>query len=148
MGKIPLKFPGNRSIRCLTIPERPSGRHRPMTKILIFSALLLAPLAAHAECAIKDFAITDFKPSVESGMVNRLSLRGELMNNCATASAAQIRVDIKDESGRVIQTKKAWPAGTSNVTPGQAVKFDLGRLFHYQTGMASYTASIVSVRSW
>jgi len=119
-----------------------------MKSILIFSVLLLAPLAAHAECAIKDFAITDFKPSVATGMQTRLSLEGELMNNCAVASAAQIQVQIKDESGKVIQSKKAWPAGTSNITPGQTVKFDLGRLFHYQPGIASYTASIVSVRSW
>ena len=119
-----------------------------MKKLLVASVLLLAPLAAHAECGIKDFAITDFKPSVARSLNNRLSLEGQLMNNCATPSAAQIRVEIKDDSGRVIQTKKAWPAGTSNITPGQTVKFDLGRLFHYEQGMASFTASIVSVRSW
>lgn len=119
-----------------------------MKKLLISSVLLLAPLAVHAECSIKDFAITDFKPGVAGGMNARLSLKGQLMNNCANASAAQIRVEIKDDAGNVIQTKKAWPAGTSNITPGQTVKFDLGRLFHYQPGMASFTASIVNVRSW
>lgn len=119
-----------------------------MKKLLISSVLLLAPLAVHAECSIKDFAITDFKPAVASGLRTRLTLEGQLMNNCATASAAQVRIDIKDDAGNVIQTKKAWPAGTSNITPGQTVKFDLGRLFHYQPGMASFTASIVGVRSW
>ncbi len=119
-----------------------------MKNLLICSILLLAPLAAHAECAIKDFAITAFKPSVASGLTPRLTLQGQLMNNCTASSAAEIRVEIKNDAGQVIQSKQAWPAGTSNITPGQTVQFDLGRLFHFQAGMASFTASIVSVRAW
>ncbi|RCS30418.1 hypothetical protein DEO45_06185 [Rhodanobacter denitrificans] len=107
--------------------------------------LLLAPLAAHAACAPTDFAIKDFRPGVAS---SRLSLRGELVNNCAAPSAAQIRIEIKDADGKVLQTKQGWPAGTSNIAPGSAVNFDLGRLFRYDTSMSSYTASIVDVRSW
>lgn len=119
-----------------------------MKKLLISSLLLLLPLVAHAGCGITDFAIKDFKPAIESGLTPRLSLKGELVNNCPAASAAQILVEIKDQSGKIIQTKKAWPAGTSNITPGQTVAFDLGRLFHYQTSMASFTASVVGVRAW
>ena len=119
-----------------------------MKKLLVFSALLLAPLVSHAECGATDFAIKDFKPSIVSGLTPRLSLKGQLVNNCALPSAAQIRVEIKDGSGKVVQTKKAWPAGTANITPGQVVEFDLGRMFHYQTSMASFSASVVGVRSW
>ncbi|MGY3039487.1 hypothetical protein ACVWWQ_001074 [Rhodanobacter sp. TND4EL1] len=119
-----------------------------MKTMLLASLLLLAPVAVHAECNVKDFAITDFKPGVGNGAGSRLVLRGELVNNCAAASAAQIRIEIKDDAGKVIQTKQAWPAGTSNITPGETVHFDLGRLFRYQAGMASFTASVVDVRSW
>lgn len=119
-----------------------------MKVLLMTTALLLAPMAVHAECSIKDFAITEFTPGAAGGISGRLSLRGELLNSCTTASAAQIRIELKDDSGRVLQSKQAWPAGTSNITPGQSVSFDLGRLFHYQTGVASYTASVVKVRSW
>ncbi|MEO8808955.1 MAG: hypothetical protein ABI386_01745 [Rhodanobacter sp.] len=119
-----------------------------MKILLLSSLLLLAPLAAQAQCAIKDFAITEFKPSVANGLTPRLSLQGHLVNNCTAASAAQIRVEIKNDAGQVVQTKQAWPAGTSNMTPGETVQFDLGRLFHLQTGMSTFTASVVSVRTW
>ena len=120
----------------------------PIKSLLVSSVLVLAPLAVHAQCTIKDFAITDFTPSVARDMAGKLSLHGVLVNNCPTASAAQIQVQIKDSSGNILQSRKAWPAGTSNVTPGQTVPFDLGRLFHVQPDMASFTASIVTVRSW
>ncbi|TAL96272.1 MAG: hypothetical protein EPN69_02845 [Rhodanobacter sp.] len=119
-----------------------------MKRLLLSSVLLLAPLAVHAECSVKDFAITEFTPAAASGLAGRLSLRGQLMNNCTTAAAAQIRIELKDDSGKVLQSRQAWPAGTSNITPGKTVRFDLGRLFHYQLGVASYTASVVAVRAW
>lgn len=119
-----------------------------MKSLLISSVLLLAPMAVHAECSIKDFAITEFTPGPATGLTGKLSLRGQLLNNCAAPSAAQIRVELKDDAGKVLQSKQAWPAGTSNITPGQTVRFDLGRLFHYQQGIASFTASVVAVRSW
>jgi len=132
---------------------RIEGMHRDgpklMKTLIISAALLLAPLVAQADCNPKDFAIKDFKPAVNStGTSTRMSLRGDLVNNCAAASAAQIRIDIKDDSGSVIQSKQAWPAGTSNIAPGDAVHFDLGRLFRYQSGMSSYTVSVVDVRTW
>jgi len=110
------------------------------------AVLLLAPLAAHAACAPTDFAIQDFKPAAVVG--SRLSLRGELVNHCAAASAAQIRIQIKDSAGNVLQSKQAWPAGTSNIAPGNSVNFDLGRMFRAQPDMSSFTASVVDVRTW
>jgi len=116
-------------------------------KVLVASAvLLLAPLAAQAACAPTDFAIKDFKPSAATA--SRISLRGELVNNCAAASAAQIRIEAKDATGKVLQSKQGWPAGTSNIAPGEKVNFDLGRLFRYQPDMQSYTVSVVDVRTW
>lgn len=106
---------------------------------------LAAPLAAHAACAPTDFAIKDFRPAATGG---HLSLKGELVNHCAAASAAQIRIEIKDATGKVLQSKQAWPAGTTNISAGQSVNFDLGRMFRISPDMASYTASVVDVRSW
>ena len=120
-----------------------------MKTLLVSAALLFAPLAAHAECNPKDFAIKDFKPAFSNtGSTTRLSLRGELVNNCAAASAAQIRIEAKDATGKVLQSKQGWPAGTSNIAPGEKVNFDLGRLFRYQPDMQSYTVSVVDVRTW
>lgn len=116
-----------------------------MKAFVASAVLLLAPLAAHAACAPTDFAIKDFKPAAAGA---RLSLRGELVNNCSSASAAQIRIEIKDSTGRVLQSKQAWPAGTSNIAPGDTVNFDLGRMFRAQTDMDSFTASVVDVRTW
>ena len=115
-------------------------------KILLASALfLLAPMAAHAACSPSDFAVQDFKIAASSG---RLSLKGQLVNHCAEAAAAQISIEAKDSSGNVLASKKGWPAGTANIAPGQSVEFDLGRLFRYQSDMQSFTAGVANVRTW
>ena len=120
-----------------------------MKTLLASALLLLSPLAAHAACAPTDFAVTEFTPTVSStGTTTHLRLNGALVNHCATASAAQIRIEAKDAQGNVIQSKQGWPAGTANIAPGATAKFDLGRLFRYQPSMDSYTVSIVDVRAW
>ena len=45
-----------------------------MKTLLMTTALLLAPMAVHAECTVKDFAITEFTPSAASGLAGKLSL--------------------------------------------------------------------------
>lgn len=120
-----------------------------MKTLLLSASLLLLPLAAHAACAPTDFAIKDFKPSSNgSGAAVRLILSGELVNNCAEPAAAQISIEAKDAEGKVIQAKQGWPAGTTNIAPGESAKFDLGRRFRFQSDMASYTVSVVAVRAW
>lgn len=120
-------------------------------KTLLFSVSLLfaAPMAAHAACAPTDFAIKDFTTGARStGSGTQLVLTGELVNNCSEPAAAQITIEAKDASGKVLQTKQGWPAGTTNIAPGEAAKFDLGRRFRYQSDMSTYTASVVAVRAW
>ena len=121
-----------------------------MKKNLIAAALFLAaPLAAHAACAPTDFAVQDFKMKlVGAGAAARLSLSGSLVNHCAEAAAAQISIDAKDTSGKVIQSKKGWPAGTTKIGPGQSVEFDLGRLFRFDPEMQQYTVGVADVRTW
>lgn len=115
-------------------------------KTLFVSALLVfLPVAAHAACAPTDFSIKEFKQAVNG---SRLSLSGELVNNCAEPSAAQIRIEAKDASGGVLQSKQGWPAGTTNIAPGASAKFDLGRQFRLQPDMASYAVTVVAVRAW
>ncbi|WP_266159676.1 hypothetical protein [Dyella silvatica] len=120
-----------------------------MKTLLVSALLLLAPIGAHAACAPTDFAIQDFKmKATGSGAGLRLSLSGQLVNHCAEAAAAQVRVDAKDASGKVLQTKQGWPAGTANIAPGQSVTFDLGRLFRYQADMQDYTVGVADVKTW
>ena len=119
-------------------------------KTLIASALLLAlPFGAHAACSATDFWVKDFKTEVTGSTINRhIALSGELVNGCAAPAAAQLKVIAKDASGNVVASKSAWPAGTSNISPGKSVNFDLGRLIHYSPEMQSFAISIVSVRAW
>jgi hypothetical protein len=119
-----------------------------MKSLIAATLLLVAPIAAHA-CAATDFAIQDVKvAAVGNGMATRLSVKGKLVNNCTTAAAAQVRLDAKDGTGNVLASKEGWPAGTTNISPGQSVDFDLGRLLHYQPDMQSYSLSVVDVRAW
>lgn len=120
-----------------------------MKNILLASALLLAAPMAHAACTAGDFTIQDFTVAARSsGIGAKMSMKGQLVSHCAEAAAAQIEVQAKDASGKVIASKKGWPAGTTNIGPGKAVGFDLGRQFHFIPGMESYTVAIVGVRAW
>jgi len=119
-----------------------------MKTLLASAVLLLAPLAAHAACAPTDFAIQDFKVASSGSLGARMMMKGQVVNHCAEAAAAQISITAKDASGNVVQEKKGWPAGTTNIAPGQSVDFDMGRLFRYQSSMATYTVSVASVRTW
>src|ERR1700754_1001041 len=116
-----------------------------MKKIAIAAALFLAaPLSAHAACAAKDFAIDGFAVKVQQGSGQpRFSMKGNLVNKCGEAAAAQIRIDAKDAAG-----KQGWPAGTSNIEPGKSVDFDLGRLFRYTPDMQDYTVVVSDVKAW
>ncbi len=116
-----------------------------MKTLLATALFLFAPVAAHAACAATDFKVEDFKVS---GGAGRLVLKGQLVNHCTEAAAAQIAIEAKDASGTVLASKKGWPAGTANIAPGQAVSFDLGRLFRYRSDMQSYTVGVVNVRTW
>jgi hypothetical protein len=120
-----------------------------MKTLLLSASLLFLPVVAHAACAPTDFAIKDFHTSSQGGgAAVRLTLAGELVNNCAEPAAAQISIQAKDADGKVVQSKEGWPAGTTNIAPGSTAKFDLGRRFRYQSDMATYTVNVVSVRSW
>lgn len=115
-------------------------------KALFATLLLLAPLTSQAGCAATDFIVQNFEVSATHG--DAMNMKGALVNHCGEAAAAQLQIEAKDASGKVLQTKKGWPAGTTNIAPGQSAEFNLGRLFRYDTAMQTYTVSIVSVRSW
>lgn len=117
--------------------------------LLVSVLCLFTPMAANAACGATEFVIKDFAVSAaSSGMRSKMVMKGELVNNCAEPAAAQIEVQAKDGSGKVLQDKKGWPAGTTNIAPGKSVQFNLGRQFHYDPSMQTYTARIVTVRSW
>ncbi|MDE3073170.1 MAG: hypothetical protein KGJ63_10590 [Pseudomonadota bacterium] len=118
-------------------------------KSLLTALFLFAPVAANAACSPTDFVIQNFTVTVSSGGIRpRMNMKGQLVNHCAQAAAAELQIQAKDAGGTALQTKKGWPAGTTNIAPGQSVTFDLGRLFHYQSDMRTYAVGVISVRSW
>ena len=48
----------------------------------------------------------------------------------------------------MIQSKRGWPAGTTNIALDAAGKLDFGKRFRYESDMAAYTVSVISVRAW
>ncbi|KJV34793.1 hypothetical protein [Luteibacter yeojuensis] len=126
-----------------------------MTDFRIRIILALGALAtmssgtALAACSVKDFAVESFAVKLQQGSGQpRFSMKGQLVNHCAEAAAAQIRIDAKDASGKVLASKQGWPAGTSNIEPGKSVDFDLGRLFRYQSDMSDYTVLVSDAKTW
>lgn len=117
-----------------------------MKTLFAAALLLLAPVASHAACSAADFSIEGFKMKPATG--GRLSLSGQLVNHCKEPAAAQVKIEAKDAGGKVLQSKQGWPNGTTNMTPGQSVDFDLGRLFRYESDMQDFTVTIADVRVW
>ncbi|HET7267166.1 MAG TPA: hypothetical protein VFJ15_03595 [Oleiagrimonas sp.] len=118
-----------------------------MKKFLLPAALLLLlPACGHAACKASDFSVQNFR--VKGAVGHSVGVVGELVNHCATPASAQILVVAKNSAGDVIASKKAWPAGTSNITPGKSLQFNLGRLFRYRPTMERITVAIVNVRAW
>lgn len=117
-----------------------------MKTLIAATLLMVAPIAAHAACSASDFAIQDVKAAPTGS--GHISLKGKLVNNCATAAAAQLRVAAKDGSGNVLSSREGWPTGTTNIAPGQSVDFDMGRLIRYQSDMQTYSITVADVRAW
>jgi hypothetical protein len=120
-----------------------------MKKLIIAAGvLLLAPVIAHADCAITNFKVASFQ--VMTGDVSNpiMKMPGELVNNCKQAAAAQILIEAKSDNGAVVEKRKFWPAGTANIGPADSVKFDAGRMFRFRPSMKTYSVTIVAVRSW
>jgi len=111
-------------------------------------AMLLAPMLAHADCSADDFKLASFQVEVGDPAHPVMKMPGELVNNCKEPAAAQIQIEAKSSDGSVVQKKKFWPAGTTNIAPGATVKFDAGRMFHFQPSMKTYAVVVVSVHSF
>lgn len=120
-----------------------------MKLLLVLPLLLLVPLGANAACSATDFAVKDVQARPTAGGGPRgIVLTGELVNNCATPAAAQLQIVAKSADGDDVATKKAWPAGTSNIEPGKSVGFDLGRLFRNTAEIHTFAISVAAVRTW
>lgn len=112
------------------------------------SALLLAPVLAHAQCTPADFKVASFQVMSGDAAHPVMEMPGQLVNHCKEPAAAQLVIEAKADDGKVVQKRKFWPAGTANIAPGDSVKFDAGRMFSYNASMKTYSVTIVSVRSW
>ena len=113
------------------------------------AALMLLSLTSHAACTAADFQIRDFKMAMDhGGMRNRLSLKGALVNHCAEPAAAEVAIVAKDSSGKIVRSRKGWPAGTANIGPGESVVFDLGGLFRNLSNVDTFSVGVVSVHTW
>ncbi|GAP65269.1 hypothetical protein MBSD_n0558 [Mizugakiibacter sediminis] len=118
-----------------------------MKALIATLALTVFSLPALADCTAANFAVDGFQAS-PNPREHKISLAGKLVNKCSAPAAAQIRIVAKDASGRVLGSEDGWPAGTSNIAPGQSVSFDLGPLFRFSPDMADFSVNIVGVRTW
>ncbi|HEX5353539.1 MAG TPA: hypothetical protein VFW60_05620 [Rhodanobacteraceae bacterium] len=120
-----------------------------MKKLVIATGtLLLAPLVVHAACTTANFEVASFQ--VMTGNVSNpiMKMPGKLVNNCKQAAAAQILIEAKADDGSVVEKRKFWPAGTANISPGDSVKFDAGRMFRFSMSIKTYSVAVVAVRTW
>lgn len=115
--------------------------------ILMAGILFFSPLMAQAACSSSDFKVDSFKVDLNP-IKGTLQMKGNLINNCSEPGAAQLLIEAKDSAGNVVQDRKLWPAGTSNIAPGDKASFDAGRMFRYRETMQTYSISVVDVRTW
>lgn len=125
------------------------------TKMIVLTVAMAASLVqgvgdAVAACSSDDFKIASFEPSEKERAGGRkvYSLKGVLVNNCAEAAAAELKVDAKNDGGDIIHTETGWPAGSNNIAPGASAEFDLGPLFRYNSKIKYFGISISSTKSW
>lgn len=118
------------------------------TATVAILALLVAPTLALA-CGPNDFKISNFKMAASRvGSMAKLMVTGDIANNCADPAGAKLEVQAKDENGKTIDTQSGWPLGSTNIPAGASVKFNFGALFDFNKKMKSFSAAIVSARTW
>ncbi len=121
-----------------------------MKVLLASTLLLLAPMSVYAACSATDFSVKGVTADASTNTDGRgvVILSGQLVNSCATPAAAQLEIVARGANGDPVASKKAWPAGTSNIAPGQSVNFNLGRLFRYTPAMKTFAIKVADVRTW
>lgn len=125
------------------------------TKMIVLTVSFAACLAhvsgdAMAACGPDAFKIESFEPSEKTRAGGRkvYSLKGVLVNTCAEAAAAELKVDGKNDAGEIVRSESGWPAGSTNIDPGGSVKFDLGPLFRYDEKIKYFGISISNIKRW
>jgi len=117
-----------------------------MKKLLASALIFFAPLCAQAACSATDFTVQNVR--VEGAAGHHVSLKGELVNHCATPAGAKLRIAAKNAAGDVIASHEIWPSGTTNLAPGKSTWFNTGRLFDYRASMKSFAVTVVGTRNW
>lgn len=117
---------------------------------LVAAAVLMQVAPAVRACGVDDFKIVKFEPSEKTRAGGRrvYSLAGEVQNNCATAAAAELKVDAKDDSGAVLRSETGWPAGSNNIEPGKSAKFEFGPLFRYDEKIKFFGIAVSSTKTF
>jgi len=125
------------------------------TKMLVMTLTIAASLAhvagdAVAACGPDAFKIESFEPSEKTRAGGRkvYSLKGVLVNTCAEAAAAELKIDAKNDDGQILRTETGWPAGSNNIAAGASAPFDLGPLFRYDDKIKYFGISISNTKSW
>lgn len=109
----------------------------------VASAGLFAGSQARA-CSMSDFAITQSDWRREIGEYARIV--GEIANQCATPSGAQLQAVFRDKAGKVVITSEFWPASTRNIGAGQ--KYAFSTLVEVGATAATMSVSIIDAREW
>ena len=99
-----------------------------------------------------DFSIEGFKPALyddcRQSSCPIIKLPARLVNNCAFAAGALVKITATDRDGNVVDTREGWPASIRNIGPGEKYAFDLGPLMTYRKSMKDFTIQVIDAKQW
>jgi hypothetical protein len=90
-------------------------------------------------CGVADIAVDKLR---DQG----IHVTGRLLNNCALAVGAQLKVTTYDKAGNILSVDDIWPASISNI-PAHSV-FPFEWQLTSARGVSTFTVDVTRVKTW
>ncbi len=91
---------------------------------------------------IEGFVLTGWR--AVPGVIGIVIL-GEVRNDNGVAAGVQLQVIARDASGRVVDTREYWPAGSDNIAPGATHAIDV---IATDQAAETFEIRIIDARTW
>jgi len=125
------------------IALRMMQREAPSTPPQPAAPVAATPSAPATGCAPSDIAVENLRGRVDGDFVYVV---GRLVNNCASATGAQIKITYYNASGDILSVKDGWPASTRNIPPQSDFPFEIGN--NRQPGFEKFDVRVIATRAW